>query len=107
MTACPTPHKAKYLSERSAIKTAIWQSSVSGKHFRVYRCPCRKYHTTSSSLSDYESKRPKSLPSKKPQVAPSDAPMTVHQRKDSGDSMEPLVTCVERQAMIDSEAWWA
>jgi len=45
---CPTPDKRAFNQEHQAMNWALFSSGGTGKGMKVYRCPCRKYHITSS-----------------------------------------------------------
>lgn len=45
---CPTPEKKAFDRQRDAFGAAIRSSRGFGGGFRVYRCPCGKYHLTTS-----------------------------------------------------------
>jgi hypothetical protein len=46
MSACPTPDKRRYQTQRAALHAAIGSSSTFAMGMRVYRCECTAWHVT-------------------------------------------------------------
>lgn len=53
---CPTPAKTVYF-ERKAAKQAARRSLSHGKRLRAYKCPCGRFHLTSTKSSQPASER--------------------------------------------------